>query len=533
LTISQPDEQPDTPLGEQQPRISWIPPCATPGGEEVLEAAALAGLFLDPWQEYALLGALGERSDGKWAAKEAAVVCSRQNGKGGIIEAREIGGLFVLGEKMIIHSAHMYDTSMEAFRRLLNLIEDTPDYDKRVARVIRSHGEEGIELKTGQRIRFRTRTKGGGRGFSCDCLILDEAMILPEAMHGALMPTLAARDDETLSGTQVWYLGSAVDEDVHEQGAVFARIRERGMAGGDERLAFFEWSADPDLYERDPSNVAGWAQANPGLGIRISLEHVAVEQRSMDARTFATERLGIGHWPAANEHSARVVNPDAWAAAADEASFADGFTVFAVEVTPDRERATIGVAAMREDELAHLAVEQSGAGVDWVAPACVALQRLFRRKTRFLVDARSAAGALIPDLKAAKIDVFEVGTAQCVQACGAFLDALRAGKFRYVSSPELDAAAAAITVRPLGDAWAWERRSLIDVTPLTAASLALWGLHNLKPKAAGVVNWATVAKGGLARQQIEQGIRCPKCLGRYDEGGAMTHNCQMTGWRIQ
>jgi hypothetical protein len=35
-------------------------------------------------------------------------------------------------------------------------------------RVSRSHGSEGFLLKSGQRLRYRTRTKGGGRGFSGD-----------------------------------------------------------------------------------------------------------------------------------------------------------------------------------------------------------------------------------------------------------------------------------------------------------------------------------------------------------------------------
>jgi hypothetical protein len=113
-------------------------------------------------------GRVGGAGDGKWAAFEVGVNVPRQNGKDGILEARELTGLFLLGERMIIHSAHQFDTSLEAFRRLLELIEDTPELDKRVKRVSRSHGEEGIEFKGGQRIRFRTRTKGGGRGFSGD-----------------------------------------------------------------------------------------------------------------------------------------------------------------------------------------------------------------------------------------------------------------------------------------------------------------------------------------------------------------------------
>ena len=128
--------------------------------------ARRAGLSLDDWQELVVSGALRTQKNGKWSALEVGVDVARQNGKGGILEARELAGLFCFGERMIIHSAHRYDTSMEAMRRLLMLIEDTPEFDGQVKRVARTNGEEGIELKTGQRIRFRTRTKGGGRGFT-------------------------------------------------------------------------------------------------------------------------------------------------------------------------------------------------------------------------------------------------------------------------------------------------------------------------------------------------------------------------------
>jgi hypothetical protein len=53
----------------------------------------------------------------------------RQNGKDAILEARELAGLFLLGERLLIHSAHQFDTSLEHFRRLLFLIENTDDFD--------------------------------------------------------------------------------------------------------------------------------------------------------------------------------------------------------------------------------------------------------------------------------------------------------------------------------------------------------------------------------------------------------------------
>jgi hypothetical protein len=185
------------------------------------------------------------------------------------------------------------------------LIEDTPDLERRVKRVSRSHGEEGIELINGQRIRFRTRTKGGGRGFTGDCLILDEAMILPESAHGALLPTLSARPNP-----QVWYTGSAVDQDIHETASSRSRIRERGIKRRRPGAAYFEWSVDASSRrgrsEDAPRDPEAWAQANPGLGIRISAEHIEREQRSMDPRTFAVERLGVGDWPFATGRADRL-----------------------------------------------------------------------------------------------------------------------------------------------------------------------------------------------------------------------------------
>ena len=61
----------------------------------------------------------GERADGKWAAFETALIVPRQNGKGSILEARELAGLFLFGEQLILHSAHEFKTAQEAFRRVL------------------------------------------------------------------------------------------------------------------------------------------------------------------------------------------------------------------------------------------------------------------------------------------------------------------------------------------------------------------------------------------------------------------------------
>jgi hypothetical protein len=456
--------------GNQLPRVRWVPPYASSSGAEVIEVCELAGLHLDPWQAQSLTDALGENPYGKWASFEVGVMVSRQNGKGGLLEARELGGLFVLGERLIVHSAHQFDTSLEAFRRLLELIESAPDLDRMVKRVSRSHGEEGIELKTGQRIRFRTRTKGGGRGFSGDCLILDEAMILPASAHGALLPTLSARPNP-----QVWYTGSAVDQDVHEHGLVFARIRERGLEGDDPSLMYVEWSVDAELGEVTPliaSDPAAWAVANPGLGIRITPDYVGNEQRSLDARTFAVERLGVGDWPSLDVDNEDGITREMWADCQDESSVLVDPVSFAFDVTPDRTRAAISAAGRNEDGDLHVEIVEHKSGTKWL-PGRLEDLVAKHKAGPVLLAARSPAAALIPKLIELGIPFEVVNGNDFAQACGAFFDDVSDTDLRHLGTPELTAAALGAQKKPVDDSWVWSRKkSSVDISPLVSATLA-------------------------------------------------------------
>jgi phage terminase large subunit-like protein len=110
-------------LGAQRPRLLHVPDFSSSTGEEACELAAMAGLEMDPWQQFAIHNALGERPDGKWAAFEVGIEVPRQNGKGGILETFGLAGLFLLGEQLIIHSAHEFATAEEALERMSQIIE--------------------------------------------------------------------------------------------------------------------------------------------------------------------------------------------------------------------------------------------------------------------------------------------------------------------------------------------------------------------------------------------------------------------------
>lgn len=440
----------------------------------------MAGLEPDPWQEFTIHHGLGERDDGQWAAFEVGLEVARQNGKGGVLEIRELAGLFLLGERLVIHSAHEFATAEEALERMAAIIEGCADLSRRVKTIKRSHGQEGIYLTNGQRLRYKTRTKGGGRGFTADCVILDEAMVIPEAFLGALMPTLSARPNP-----QLWYTGSAVDQEHMDNGVVFARLRERGLAAEDPSLAYFGWSAPFDDPSQVPEGAATdpsvWAQANPAIGIRIATEHVANEQRSMDPRTFAVERLGVGDWPATDGSGVQVIDLETFLARTDAESVPLDPVRFTYDVKPDRSAAAIGVAGRREDGRHHIEVVEHKRGTGWVAERLAELVTA-HASGPVMCDVAGPAASLLPALAKLEVEVEPVSAKEHAQACGAFFDAVEQDTVRHLGTPELVAAVRGATQRPLGDAWAWSRKSSsVDISPLVACTLALWACESDQP----------------------------------------------------
>jgi hypothetical protein len=460
------------------PRIMVAPEYRSSSGQEAIELAALAGLHLDPWEAMVLERSLGEGDEGRWAAAEVGLCVPRQNGKNAVLEARELAGLFLLGEELIIHSAQQFKTAREHFLRLVGLVEGTAKLSRRVKRVIRSHGEEGIEMLNGQRILFLARGKSAGRGFSAPLIVFDEAMFLPESALGAMVFTQAAKPNR-----QRWYAGSAVDELVHDEGIVFARIRERALAGNDDRLAYFEWSVDcerpemldPDLLEDE----AMWALANPGLDIRISREAVRDEARSLNRRTFAVERLGVGAWPSTELADESVISQERWQSLVDDESEIAGPVCFAFDVSPDRASSAIAAAGRRADGLLHVEITDHRRGTAWVVP------RLLQLRDRWdpvavLADQAGPAGSLVFRCEEGGFTVEPVNAGDHARACGMLLDEVESENLRHLGSGELASSLKGATRRPLGDAWAWSRKnSTVDISPLVAATLALWGAVTL------------------------------------------------------
>lgn len=425
-------------------------------------------MLLDPWQRLTLDVALGERSDGQWSAFEVGLVVPRQNGKGSVLEARELAGLYLFGEQLILHSAHEFKTAAEAFLRVKSLIDNTDDLRRKVARVRTSHGEEGIELLSGARLRFVARSRGSGRGFSGDCVILDEAYALGAEAMGALLPTLSARPNP-----QVWYASSAPMTNSVQLHAV----RERALKGGSERLAYLEWSIDPERDDRnDPSS---WARANPSFGIRISAEFVRAEIDAMPAAEFDRERLGVPDRKAAS-HDDRVLPLEVWQACVDRDSQTEGRIVLAIDMPPDRGSVTLCVGGRRDDGLCHVEVIDRRTGTRWLQKEVARLVQSHDIGA-VVIAPGGPAGGVLPDVQAAAGDLVRlVSSGEFASACQRFYDLAIDGSLRHLGQDELDVAVAAAHRKFSGDSFRWARRSMdVDISPLCAASIAAWAVDAL------------------------------------------------------
>lgn len=478
--------------GARRPRVELSPPYEYTLGPEACELAKRAGLVADPWQADAVNLMLACRDDGKWACYEYGEIVARQNGKGSILEIRALAGFLLLGEQLIMWSAHEYKTSMEAFRRCRTLLrrlgkqvspnnENLWDVDGVLIKIVNTNGEEGFErLDTEARIKFVARSKGSGRGFSGDLVIIDESFAFTAEQQDALMPAMAARPN-----AQIIYTSSPPLNG--ESGEVMFNLKRRADAGGDDSLGWRDWGIAGDLDHLDDLDLDDrslWAASNPALGMRLTEETILRERRSMGNAGFARERLCI--WPRISQGNV-IVDPAAWARMADADSQRDREAGVAIglDVSPLRDYSAICVYGVRADGLGHVQLADYRPGTKWIVPRLIELREALepvaismgRGTFAFLETALDKADFRRPeDAEApASGDLAVTNAVDMAAATGQLLEAVREESFCYLRSPHLDSAVASAKTRSTGETIAWTVKGVEgDISPLVAMTLARW-----------------------------------------------------------
>lgn len=454
-------------LGRQTPTFELRPECWSCAAVEAIEFYESLGPTLDPWQKHCLNLGLGEDDVGDWAAPEVGLEVQRQNGKGGITEAVELAGLFVWGERTILHTAHLMKTSRAAFKRTLELVDGSDDLTRRVKRVSSTTVEESIELLDGSILAFQTRTGSGGRGLTGDRVTFDEAQELKPEQMEALVPTILARPNP-----QIFYTFTIPKT----AGQFVSRLRKRAKAG-EAGLAYAEWS-NPRGVDLDDQRVL--AEVNPAYGIRVSARTLAIARGALGEDGFARECGGI--WPIESDEEWHVIPEEPWEAAKDLDSQMFGRPAYGVYVPPDRSWAAIGAAGARVGGGRHIEVTSNETvGIDyrpgtaWVIARLKELERW--QPLVVLIDDQALAEAATQ----AGLTVVRATPGDMVRGCQLLYDGIAGpdvdGRdIHHVGQKVVRDAVAGAVKRNIGDSWAFARRDLeVDVTPIAALAVALAG----------------------------------------------------------
>jgi phage terminase large subunit-like protein len=447
-----------------------------------------AGKPLELWQREGVDLMLSYRGDGRWACYEYAEWVARQNGKGGLGEARALTGFFVLGEELITWTAHEYKTSHEAFRRMKALmrylgktISDTLiDVDGVLIKISNGNEESFERLDTGQRIIFIARTKSSGRGFSGDVVIIDEAFAYTPEQAEALGPTMIARPN-----AQIIYLSSPPL--TGDTGEVMFELKKRAEAGGDDSLGYRDWGIKGSLDELSSVDIDDpklWALANPALGLgRVSQETIQRLRRMLSAREgrgFAREVLGL--WPR-QVTGGGAIDLVQWAALLKGDSRYVGDVAIGVDISPKRDYAAIAIYGLRADGLGHGQIVTYKPGVDWLMAST--LEWRTAKNPVGVGMGRTTHASLEAELEKADVrrpakedepcygDLAVLNATEMTAATGQILDAVKQATFRHIGQHELDASVAGAKTKETNEATVWARKDAdADTAPLVALTIA-------------------------------------------------------------
>jgi hypothetical protein len=457
-------------LGAQAPRIcsSPTPPQFTDGADIAYLSGAY-GLTPDEWQRYVIDRWSARRRDKRYIAGRCGLAVPRQNGKNGILEMVELFKIVVLGRR-ILHTAHEVKTARKAFLRLKSFFENErlhPELAAMVKEIRQTNGQEAIVLTNGGSVEFVARSRGSGRGYTVDDLVCDEAQELTDEQYEALLPTVSSAPS---GDPQVILVGTPPGPG--SPGTVFRRMRDAGVKGKDKRLAWVEWSADAN-DELDIHDRKIWAATNPALGGRLNERVVVDEVAGMTPEGFARERLGV--WDDEAMHR-KVIDLAAWSALASDSTI-DGALALGIAMTPDRSTVTVGVAGFTGDKRL-VRTGMSRRGTSWLVPwleGAIAE----RSPVAVVLDAASAAGALIPELERAGIDLHIVNVSELSAATGLLIDLVSEGGVTHpLDDHHLDSAVGVAKLRALTRGGAlWDDRGSDVTSPLQGVTLALAGLE--------------------------------------------------------
>lgn len=427
------------------------------------DVASVLGVMLFLWQRLAadvaleidpLTRALRYRTVG--------ISVARQNGKTLLVIVR-VAMELIRPRRTVVYTAQDRNYARRQWEKHCDWLVSIPAFAREVRTYHKGNGHETLTMRNGSEYIIVTPNDDAGRSLTIDLAVIDEAYAQRSmALVGALTPTMITRPS-----AQLWVLSNAGTF----TSALFRHYTEVGRSSiGDDRakLCWLEWAADTSA---DLLDVDAWADANPALGLPGGPLFDALEGKLLDVGEDTFRREHLNQWLDLGAFAG--IDAIAWAACYDP-SPPPADVVLALDITPERDYGALVAAGSLDGARTALeVVEHTGDLQHLVARS---IEVADRHGSPVVIDRGSPAGACIPALERADVQVNTLPLPELARACGEFHDAVVAGQVSHQGDPRLTDAVLGASKRRVGDGWVWNRRSGVDITPLGAATLARWGV---------------------------------------------------------
>ena len=449
--------------GVVEPRIWTKSPDLPSYGIDFIEWCESIGFKLLPWQMFLAHEICKVTEDDKWYFKEVGVIISRQNGKSTFMQLMILWRMFALGQKLQVHTAHKLTTSSEIFWKIDDTIQSHAKLVEDFGKKYESKGSQEIKLKSGGRYLVRANNSAS-RGIAApDTVYMDEVREFhdDEVWSSLRYTQMATPNPQTL------IFSNAGDQ----HSVILNRLRDRGIAaasGADDKIGWFEWSAEPECDIRDKK---AWAQANPSLGYTISLENL--EAAMSDEESIVRTEL-LCQWVSVVNPA---ISPTNWAAAAVEnlKLSKEEMTWLAVDLSPDRKEGAL-VAAQQEGEKINVVLLRT-----WTNPINLDAKQIAndiadevrKYQTETVAYSRQTSAAIAALLSPAGISTTPIDGAVYGQACDEMLSAITSSRLAHPNQDEFNRQVLSAVKLPFKDGGWYLGRKVSNATICAAVAMAM------------------------------------------------------------
>lgn len=443
-------------------------------GRRVEAMAAYMGGPLMPWQkQVAAVGMeLDPRQPGAFRYDTVVVSVPRQSGKSYLLRA-------IMADRIMSYNRHEVvmtaQTGKDAKKRWNQLIAALKA-DKKPAyfNVRKSQGTEYLEyLKRGSRLSPFAPTPKSVHGDSLNLITIDEAWAF-DADSGAALEAAIEPTQLTILDSQMWIVSTRGTS----KSAYLNTLIERGrqaVSDPTSRLAYFEWSADEELAEKDPYGEATLA-FHPAMGHTQTYEKILSLAKPGIPGALANWRRSILNLdtPLENETIIDLALWDSLAAEQPLEPPAPSDVSIGVDIALDRSGASIVAAWITTEGDLALSLIMSGPGVDWVAPT---VRRLSSVDYKWIgADATGPMATTATDITNSGAALEIIKTKEYALATQLLLDRVRDGRLVHDGATQLRTAWGQAACRPMYGVMALDAsRSAGPIDALRAAAVAVHG----------------------------------------------------------